>query len=272
MPTSPDGILTAEFDTTRNLVMLTVDGGMWPVELGVVDSITITRSSPGDGTVPVRDVVDRRAAGGWFVGSDIEAPMDTDVTYTVTGYDQYGMELGSATVSVVTTGAAWGVWLKAAGRAQLTVRVPLRTVGDQSSATQGGVYQIPDGGGAVPQFSGVDTTSTPLVLFARTTQQVAALEALLEQERTLLVQTGQPEEFRSGWWHVHSVARQNPAQVRSNVFAGRVFRLSMTRTQAPAGAGQIFTGTTYETVRQRFTTYQDVLNQNPTYLDVQLGV
>lgn len=271
MPTSPNGILTADFDTTRNLVMLTVDGGMWPAELGVVDSITITRSSPGEGTVPVRDIINRRAAGGWLIGSDNEAPMDSDITYTVTGYDQNGWELGSASVGVATTGAAWGVWLKAAGRAQLTARVPLRAVGDQSSDTQGGVYQIPNGGDAVAQFSGVDAIATSLVLFARTTEQVAALESLLAQERTLLVQTGQPEEFQSGWWHVHSVSRQNPAQVWSNVFAGRVFTLSMTRTQAPAGAGRIFTGTTYETVRQSSATYQDVLNQNPTYLDVQMG-
>jgi hypothetical protein len=239
---------------------------------GPVSRVLIERSSPGVATEPVRTANGAPAAGGWFLGADDAAPMDTTCTYTVSGLDQYGGLVATSSVTVETTGAAWGPWLKAPGRPQLTVQVPLAQVGDVASPTQGGAYQVP-GGGSVPQWSGTDTDALAVSLLPRDESEVARLTALLRAERVLLIQTGEPAEplLPSGYYFVEGVGRSNPAQVRVDVYGRRVFALQLTATSAPAGAGQGFTGTTYETVRQTYATYQDVVDGNATYFDVYAG-
>ena len=247
VPTSVDGVLEATFDTGQNLVRLTVDGGMWPAP---VSWLLITRASPGVATEPVRTANTVRTAGGWWLGVDDAAPMDTSCTYTVSGMD----------------GAAKGLWLKAPGRPQLTCRVRLIDPGEISAATQGTVFQVP-GGGTIPQWSGVDGDTRRPVVAAVSTQDVTRLRALLAAERTLLIQSRQPEQFPSGYWFVHTegITRLGPATDQA------WFGLPVTRTSAPVGEGQGFTGTTYETVRQTFATYADVLAGNATYFDVLQG-
>lgn len=263
MPTSADGVLEAEFEASQNVVRLVVDGGMWPAP---VSRLTITRSSAGTPTEPVRTANNAAAAGGWFLGVDDAAPMDTTVTYTVTGRDEGGMVVGTASVVVETTGAARGLWLKAPGRPQLTCRVRLIDPGENSTETQGGVYQ-PPGGFAIPQWAGVDADTRTLVIAAATPPDVARVRALLAAERTLLIQSRQPEQFPSGYWFVHTegVTRLGPATDQA------WFSLPVTRTIAPVGEGQGFTGTTYETVRQTYATYADVLAGAATYFDVLEG-
>lgn len=269
MPTSPDGIFEAEFEASQNLVRLVVDGGMWPAP---VSRLTITRSSAGAPTEPVRTANAVAAAGGWFLGTDDAAPMDTSCTYTVTGFTEWGEVVASTSVVVDTTGAVWGLWLKSPGRPQLTCQVPLAQIGDVASATQGGAYQVA-GGGSVPQWSGTDSDALAVTLLPRDDREVARLTALLRDERVLLIQTGEPGEplLPSGYYFVEGVGRSNPAQVRTDVYGRRVFVLQLTATSAPAGEGQGFTGTTYETVRQSYATYGDVLAGAATYFDVLEG-
>lgn len=266
MPISPDGILEATFDPARALVRLTVHDE-WP---DLVSSITITRTSPGVGTMPVRGVERRTVAGGVWAGSDNEAPLEQSVTYTATGHGSFGETVATSTVTVSTTGAAWGVWLKDPGEPSRTVVVPLRERAPAGSVTQGGIYQVL-GGPAIPQWSGVEATTHTLTVLPRTTEQVSALEGLLTSARTLLVQTGQPEEIPSGYYQVGSVTQANPAQVLANVYTAREVTITLTATTVPVGAGVQFTGVTYETVRQEHATYQDVRGDNDTYFDVLMG-
>ncbi|MDQ8040671.1 hypothetical protein RDI86_02290 [Cellulosimicrobium sp. XJ-DQ-B-000] len=263
MPTSPDGILEASFEASQNLVRLVVDGGMWPAP---VSRLTITRSSAGAPTEPVRTADNVAAAGGWFLGVDDAAPMDASCTYTVTGMTDWGETVAVASVVVATTGAASGLWLKAPGQPQLTCRVRLIDPGESTAVTQGGVYQ-PPGGFAIPQWSGVDADARTLVVAAATAQDAARVRALLGAERTLLIQSRQPEQFPSGYWFVRTegVARIGPASEQA------WFSLPVTRTGPPVGAGQSFTGTTYETARQTFATYADMLAGAATYFDVLEG-
>jgi len=263
VPTSADGILEGAYEPSQNLVRLVVDGGMWPAP---VSRLTISRSSAGTLTEPVRTADNVATAGGWFLGVDDAAPMDASCTYTATGITEWGEPVATASVVIMTTGAAPGLWLKAPGRPQLTCRVRLINPGENSTETQGGVYQ-PPGGFAIPQWSGVDADSRTLVVAATTTQDVARVRALLAAERTLLIQSRQPEQFPSGYWFVHTegVTRLGPATEQS------WFALPVTRTSAPVGEGQGFTGTTYETTRQTFATYADVLAGAATYFDVPEG-
>lgn len=237
---------------------------------GPVSRVLIERSSPGVATEPVRTANGAPAAGGWFLGADDAAPMDTTCTYTVSGLDEYGGIVATSSVAVETTGAEWGLWLKAPGRPQLTCRVTFRAVGERASATQGGVYQVP-GGGSIPQWSGVNSESLSIEIATETDGDRARLDALLRTERVLLIQSGQPEEIPSGYYFVTVGERSNPGQMRSDEEPYRVTTLELTATSAPVGEGQGFTGTTYETVRQTYATYQDVVDGNATYFDVYAG-
>ncbi len=233
---------------------------------GPVSRVLIERSSPGVATEPVRTANNVPTAGGWFLGADDAAPMDTTCTYTVSGLDEYGGLVATSSVAVETTGAARGLWLKAPGRPQFTCRVRLIDPGENSAQTQGAVFQVP-GGATIPQWSGVDGDTRRLVVAAPTAADVARLRALLATERTLLIQSRQPEQFPSGYWFVQTegISRIGPATEQA------WFSLPVTRTTAPVGEGQGFTGTTYETVRQTYATYADLLAGNATYFDVIEG-
>lgn len=445
MPTSSDGILTVQFDPATAAVSLVVDGDLWPEP---VSFITVTRTPTGQPTIPVRGLEMHSAPGGWYVGTDHEAPLDTDVTYAVTGYDSIGtvvpvgltnlapdprlatstMSTNGATVSdtrpgtgadvdngsffrrtmttanttspmsmqcsptgtgaipvtpgspivaswdsrknpglgpagradfawydaagaqigsvaagagqtqtgtwqrfsqvhtppalavfgqprlawtgtalvgqqldlgrlqveggtvatsfkvgfvavpteatVSTTGAAWGVWLKAPGQAGLTVLARWNTRGDLGSQTIGGTYQVHEGA-EVAAWSGVAGGRISIDVTTYDAAQDAALRGLLDAARVLLVQTGQPAEIGDGtgsdWWFVESAGQSNQAQMRSDLHGRRRRTLQLVRTAVPAGEGVIFTGQSYSTVYGEFATYQALLDGTPTYEDLMTG-
>lgn len=180
-----------------------------------------------------------------------------------------------ATVTVSTTGAAWGLWLKAPGRADLTVLAQLKGRGDVSAPTIGGTFQVHDGV-EVAAWSGVGGDRLTLQLQTRSTAQDAAVRSLLKQARVLLIQSGQPADFGDGtgsdWWYVENPSQTNPqGYVPSGDYALRYHTLQLVRTAAPAGDGVVYTGQTYSTVYAEFATYQALKDATPTYEDLMTG-
>lgn len=269
MPVSGDGILEATFDPVWAAVRLIVDGGMWP---DPVDTITITRAVTGEVVIPVRGVQSRPVVGGTFVGSDHECPLDTDVTYTVAGYGA-GVLVATATVSAPTTGAEWGLWLKVAGKPDLTIRVTWRDLGEVVSKTIGGLYTVAGGGGSLAQtsaqWSGLDSDEVTIMVATTGPVELARLRAVLTASRILLVQTGSPQEIDSGWYYVSSVGRTNPAGFPE--FEERRFVLQLKRTGIPAGAGGGIAGTTWTALMDTYPTWADVWAAKATWFDVLKG-
>lgn len=263
-------ILSTLYDAARAAVVLTVDGGMWP---SPVTHIAMTRTPLGGATVEVRGLVQRRVEGGWYIGSDHEMPLDVAVTYEVTGYDSLGAVVDTETSTVSTTGASWGLWLKAAGQGDLTVRADWSARSDVASATIGGTYSV-HGGPELAQWSGIAADRVSIDVTTYDAAQDAALRTLLATTRVLLVQTGQPAEIGTGsdWWFVESVSQSNPAQLRSDRQAMRRRTLQLVQTTVPAGDGVLSTGVTYSTVSGNYSTYQQILDTVDTYGELLLGV
>src|SRR5690554_6073998 len=213
MPTSPDGILEASFDPSWAAVRLIVDGGMWP---DPVTSITITRTVPGSATIPVRGIEARSVVGGTFVGTDHEGPLESSVTYAVTGFDADGDQVATASVTVDTSGAGSGLWVKVAGAPDLTMRARFRSISEVMSPTIGGVYQIAGGGGAVAQttaqWSGIESDMARLGLSVERDGEQARLRAVLSVSRVVLLQPVGSTDLDAGWYFVANVGRSNPAQ------------------------------------------------------------
>jgi len=269
MPVSGDGILEAAFDPAWAAVRLIVDGGMWP---DPVDTITMTRVVAGQPAEPVRGLQARSVVGGYFVGSDHECPLDSSVTYTVAGCAGT-TPVASATVTVSTTGAQWGVWMKAAGKPDLTCRVRWCEVGGVASETIGDAYTIAGGGGAVAhsaaQWSGIHADEVPIVVATESPAELARFRALLTTARVLLLQTGAPQELDSGWYLVRGVTRSNPAQYPE--FPERRFTMRLVRTGVPAGQGSGIAGTTWAGVMDAYPTWADVMAAHDTWFDVLRG-
>lgn len=269
MPTSPDGILQAEFDPAWAAVRLIVDGGMWPAP---VDTITVTRRVLAAPEVHVRGIESRVVAGGYFVGSDTEMDLESLVTYRVDGYGS-GALVASASVLVDTSGAAPGLWVKVPGLPDLTTHARLRGVSEVTSRTIGGVYQIAGGGGAVAQttaqWSGIETDSATVELSAKTGTEVVRLRATLAQ-RVLLLQPVGSSDLDAGWYYVDSTSRSNPAGVES--YGRRRFTLDVQRTSVPAGTGQGIPGVTWAAVLDAYDTWADLVGAKDTWFDVLQGV
>lgn len=261
-------ILSATFNTAWASVDLIVDGALWTSS---VDTITITRSVAGEVDTVVRGVSSRPVVGGSYVGTDSEAPLESSVTYKVDGY------LGStfvatATVTVSTTGAEWGAWLKVPGLPNMTVRANLARVGARTSQTRGGVYMIAGGGGAVSQsaahWSGIDPDTVAITLEAITDTEVTRLTGLLAY-RVLLIQTGAPAPFPAGYYFVKDVAIDLLSPL---VSASQTVQLSLVRTGMPAGSGAGIAGSTWAALKDARTTWTAVLAAKATWFDVLKGV
>jgi hypothetical protein len=262
-------LFTATFDPTWATVGLIVDGSLWG---SAVDHITITRQVTGGGDLPIRGVESLAVLGGYFVGSDPEAPLGSTVSYRVDGY-LAAVFVESATVTVDTTGAANGLWLKVPGSPSNTVLANLRSVSDIASPTVGGVYQIVGGGAvsqAVASWSGIESDQGSVSLSVEHPSGTERLRAALSAARVLLLQPVGSTDLDTGFYFVDGVSRSNPAQVEA--FSQRWFNLGIQRVGVPAGDGQGIPGWTCAIVLDTYATCTIMLAAHATCFDLLQGV
>ncbi len=233
---------------------------------GPAQFVEIERSAPGMATERVNSDLPISAPGGWYTGVDAMAPMNAAVTYTITARTEWGEFVVSATVTVDTSGAVWGLWLKNPGDPSLNTRVEWRGIGTRSRATQGARYDPPGSGFAIVEWDGVGPEEVTIQVATRTGAETRALDALLDKARVLFLQSD-PSEMPNGYYYVPSVGRDNPAQVIDTVEGYRVTAIPLVRSEAPAGESAGYTGgPTFQSVLAQYATFQDVLDQVPTFL------
>jgi len=280
MPTSPDGILTCTFDPERVAVQIEVDGSAWPMGSDV-QRVTIVRSPAGQGAIPVRDLERRAAAGGTLLWVDNEAPLGVDVLYSCTGYDSLGDAVDPPSeVTVSTTGAADGLWVKIPGRADMVTRVGLQDVGEMTRATLGGSWQVPGGvaiaqsaAASLAQSAGLGSLSTRLQVLTRDAGQTAALWQIIGQApgQVVLLQTvPQPEELPSGYYQVANPS-QGTLAVRADLYGKRPFFLPITEAVMPAGSGTGLFGATHDDIAQSFSSHTEIAATVASHLELAQG-
>lgn len=268
MPTGADGVLTATWRPEVAAVSLEVLGSAWP---SAVVSVRIERRVAGESVVPVRGADKVSAIGGYWTGTDHEMPLESSVTYQAIGYTAADVPVLSSMVTVATSGAAHGVWLKAPGRPNLTVRMGMADRGTRSSSTQGGVYNIAGGRGvAVAAASGRDGDTMTLRLRAASTTQLNSATALLDEHRVLLIQpVGTVSPFREAWWFVSSVDESLLTQAdRADYWD---LTLTLSRVGVPSGAGQEVVGWSYASIAATYADYAAVKAAYSDYLSLTRG-
>lgn len=452
MPTSADGILTCTFDPVRVAVQIEVDGSAWPDDADV-SRVTITRTSTGQGTIPVRDLERRAVAGGTLLWVDNEAPLETDVTYACIGYDSFGDEVpvgqtnlapdprlaattmstngatvtdtrpvsgaddggsffrramgtanttspmsmqcsptgtgaipvtpgspvvvswdarknpglgpagradfawydaagatigsvvsgtgqsqtgswqrfsqihtppalavfgqprlawtGTALVSqqldlgrlqvehgtvatpfkvgflaiptevtVSTTGAEWGLWIKIPGRADMVARLKFRAVRGKTRPTLGGTWQVPGGvaiaqsaAASLAQSAGMGSLTATVDVTTYDPGQAAALWQIVGQApgQVVMMQTGHPEEFPSGYYQVGSITEENPSGMRSDLQGLRHHSLPITEAVMPAGSGTGLFGATHDDIAESFSSHTEIAATVSSHLELAEG-
>ncbi len=212
-------------------VLLTVDGTTWTT---VPATVTATRQPSGGEPVKVRGIIGKAVAGGFLVATDHEMPLNTSVAYVVTGYSTAGATVGTATATVSTTATTPGVFMKAPGRPDLTVFCQPSELGDVTSPTVGGVYQVIGGDAvAVAQWSSVAANSTSLALRANVGLEVDRLKAMLGLARVLLIQPVGMSDLDAGWYFAGSATWSNPGHFEA--FAFRRCMLPLQQVGMPSG-------------------------------------
>jgi len=263
-------VLVATFDPDWATVGLVVDGSLWG---SAVDHVTIIRSVAGGADTPVRGVQSLAVVGGYFVGSDPEAPLGSTVSYRIDGF-LATVFVGSASAVVDTSGAASGLWLKVPGFPDLTVLANLRSVSDITSPTVGGVYQIAGGGGAVSQsvanWSGIESDQGSVFLSVEHPAGTERLRSALASARVLLMQPVGSADLDAGFYFVDDVTRSNPARIEA--FSQRWFTLDVQRVGVPAGDGQGIPGWSCAAVLDTYATCAVMLAAKATCFDLLQGV
>ncbi len=264
--TDPDGIVTAEFDTRWASVRFTILGTAWPLE---VSRITIHRSK---GRQPVRiRGGDARAVGGFLVISDNEAPLDSVVSYTVRGYSAADVLVKTVSLSVPTTGAEPGIWLKLAGDPNATSHANQKAISDVISATQGGIYQVAGGQGVgVGVYGGRDATEFGLTLQVLTTDKDAAIANTFRKGRIVLLQhVSKIAPFEAGWYFIKQVSRALFAQ--ADGVEGAIWSIEVAATTRPSGDSAGVAGVSYALLTARYPTYADMKATGLTYFELAQG-
>ena len=267
MPTGTDGVLTATWRPEAAAVSLEVLGSAWP---SAVVEVRMMRLVAGETDVPVRGADRVPAVGGYWVGSDHETPLGSSITYQAIGYTSAGVTVLSSMVTVSTEGAPHGIWLKVAGRPNLTVCTVGRAVDGPTSETQGGVYDVAGGFGvAVASASGINADRLTLTVGSTDATQEQSIRAVLSAHRVLLIQDCGHDTIPSGWYFVGSVSRapRDPKYL----LPGRVHTLTLTRTGIPAGAGQGVIGWDYAAIAASYADYAEVAATFASYYDLARG-
>lgn len=267
MPNGSDGVLTATWRPEAAAVSLEVLGSAWP---SAVVEVRMMRLVAGEPDVPVRGADRVPAVGGYWVGSDHEMPLGSSIAYQAIGYTSAGVAVLSSMVTVSTEGARHGIWLKVAGRPNLSVCTVGRAVDGPTSETQGGVYDIAGGFGvAVASASGINADRLTLTIGSVDAAQEQSIRAVLSAHRVLLIQDCGHDTIPSGWYFVSSVSRA-PRDLLY-LLPGRVHTLTLTRTGVPAGAGQGVIGWSWDAVAATYATWDDVEAAYATWFDLERG-
>lgn len=223
--------LVATWQPASASVLLTVVGSTWTT---VPATVTVTRKTASTAEVKVRGIIGKSVIGGYLVATDHEMDLNANVTYTITGYSALGAVVGSASATVATTAATDGVWVKAPGRPDLSVFCLPASLGDVSSQTIGGVYQVIGGQAvAVAQWSGLAALSAGLTLRTDRGSHTSRLKALLQVARVLLVQPVGWSDLDPGWYYASSAVWQNPGGF--DAFTFRLCTLALQHVGVPAG-------------------------------------
>lgn len=258
--------LSATFDSSTASVDLAIVGSSWST---VPAYVTATRQVPGGAAELVRGVIEKQLVAGYLVAVDHEMPLGSSVTYTVTGYSAAGAVVGTAVSTVNTSGGAAGLWVKAPGRPDLSVHTQLASAPSLASATIGGVYQVIGGEAvAIGQWGGLSARAGSLTVRTGKGAETAALEALLEVARIVLLQPVGDSDLQAGWYFVGSATPSNPGGFVG--FSFRLWQLDVHQVQAPAGQ-QGGSTWTWDSVMGTYATWDTVKAAYASWFALEQG-
>ena len=128
------------------------------------------------------------------------------------------------------------------------------------------------GGPGVGQFGGVAPEQFTVYGWVDGRTAYSRLRRLLQTDRQIFMQTGEPKEFDDGWVQIRSVAFPNEENRLIETGSGmRYVRIDCTRIDPPVGVAKGGLGDPYRLVYTGYEDYQALLDGTDSYADL-LGV
>lgn len=251
------------------MAKISVKGDDWSE---ATTSVTFERyDSLSDSYVPLSGGGNIQALGGAAVFLDVEMPVQNVNSMTVASYRAMNEHGEEVTASASSTEVEWGLWLKSKKAPELTTRLEWEQVGELISETQGAVYEV-HGGPGVGQFGGVAPEQFTVYGWVDGRTAYNRLRRLLQTDRQIFMQTGEPKEFDDGWVQIRSVAFPNEEDRLIETGSGmRYVRIDCTRIDPPVGVAKGGLGDPYRLVYTGYEDYQALLDGTDSYADL-LGV
>jgi hypothetical protein len=234
------------------------------------DTVAVQRTNADGSQVIIRscNYVSTGGADSW-AGFDLEASLGVNVTYTViaqTHNADGSITTGSASSGPVMIPTQNGVgWLKNLSQAALNAQVSLQALSDVKTDARTQIYPVIGRKNPVviSDVRGGRTGSVSLMTTGTTDYQ--AVSALLASGTTLFLQATPADGLADLYFVAGSVTEHRPADVSTDFT--RIWTVDFTEVDSPSGALTSIPGNSYAAVVS-FGTYQALLNDRATYLDV----
>lgn len=195
-------------------------------------------------------------SGGTII-YDYEAPLDVAVYYvTGTAYDANGNLVVAAQTPQVTVHSHGFTWLKDPGIPTRNMRLDeVEDIPEMTRAARGGLFHIIDRTHPIAVTSKREGRTGELHFATATAVQRQALITMLARGQILLLQTPGEAGFGSAYIYVGDVVESRFGVMSEQT---RKWTLPITMVDRPVGLATSPPGAVWQTVKDRFNTWQDV--------------
>jgi len=252
--------VTADIESTLRDVRLT-----YSVPAGAA-TVRFSRTGPSGVSADVRGWSNRPATPNTTVAArDFEAPIGVAITYTAQTMDATGAVIDTETVTVTIPAADCpDMWLTDLARSQNTMRILIESLPELDYPVPNSVHEIITRRAPIVSSDIAHTPAFELSFLTDTLDQRDRATAALGNGVPVLLRT--PPEDGIGNLYMAVLAFKEQRIVTGGTEPARRFVVSARQVERPDPALYVpGAPTTYDEVKARFATYQDMRDQRANY-------
>ncbi|MBO0743675.1 MAG: hypothetical protein J2P43_01555, partial [Candidatus Dormibacteraeota bacterium] len=229
-------------------------------------TVSFTRIGPSGVTSAIRGWVNRPATPNTTVAPrDFEAPIGVPITYTAQTLDASGAVIDTETVTITIPSQGCGdTWLNDLARTQNTMRVLIETLPELDYPVPNSVHEIITRRAPIVSSDIAHTPQFELSFITDTLDQRDRARATLGNGVPVLLRT--PPEDGIGNLYLAVLGFKEQRMVTRGVEDDRRFVVTGRQVERPDPILYVpGAPTTYDEVKARFATYQDLKDQRVNY-------
>lgn len=253
------GYLTAVTDAANARVRVDL---YWPD----IRQATIERVYPDGTSYEVRGGDPATMCTAW-ARWDYEAPLDVEVYYRATSAERDGLTVTTAPLTLASNGIAW---LKHPNRPDLNIQIDLRAIGQRDRRPRRAMLHPPERKHPITVYGARQAESGQIVIQVDNTDELAALNAILDDGGDLLLQT--PSTWGDFNWYI-SVVTPSANRLDPMVYDVHVEQIPtiFDVTGRPPGEATGSDGSQYGDLGEDWNTYLQMAASATTYIELSMA-